>query len=222
MQALQHYNEAVQDLQQALKLEPSSKAFAKELDTVRKDCAEARKQRAVLKQLNGNSNLSSQLNTAATPSDAAGSIANPHRNSPPSRAGTKTATSGQSASHPAEPKNGIAYSGNAAAQSRSAVQIADANQSAAQLNTTDQPVQSTSAVKADMQPAESAVRQGMQPVQSASFSLTTAQPQTGSKAASNLARMETLVLVLQTASRCSTPLQGLLACTHTPKFACKL
>lgn len=46
----------MKDLQQALDLEPNNKTFAKELDRLKQDCTEQRKQRAVLKQLdNGNS-----------------------------------------------------------------------------------------------------------------------------------------------------------------------
>lgn len=56
-QALQHYNEAVQDLQHALELEPGNKGFAHELGAIRKDWAELKKERAVLKQLNGHSSV---------------------------------------------------------------------------------------------------------------------------------------------------------------------
>ena len=58
LQELKHYSQAVQDLEQALVLESGNKAFAKELDRLKQDCAEQRKQRAVLKQLDNSRSLS--------------------------------------------------------------------------------------------------------------------------------------------------------------------
>ena len=59
-QELKHYSEAVKDLQQALDLEPNNKTFAKELDRLKQDCTEQRKQRAVLKQQLDSGNSLSQ------------------------------------------------------------------------------------------------------------------------------------------------------------------
>ncbi|DBA68482.1 TPA: hypothetical protein ACH3X2_013769 [Trebouxia sp. C0005] len=62
---LKHFSEAYRDLQQALELEPANKPFAKELERLKQDCAEQRKQRAVLKQIH---NADSQLSNASTAS----------------------------------------------------------------------------------------------------------------------------------------------------------
>ena len=70
VQELKHYSQALQDLQQALNIEPGNKAFAKELERLKQDCAEHRKQRAVLKQLN-NSSGSSNISTSADSRDSA-------------------------------------------------------------------------------------------------------------------------------------------------------
>ena len=65
LQELKHFSEAYRDLQQALELEPANKPFAKELERLKQDCAEQRKQRAVLKQIH---NADSQLSNASTAS----------------------------------------------------------------------------------------------------------------------------------------------------------
>ncbi len=67
LQELKHFSEAARDLQQALELEPVNKAFAKELERLKHDCAEQRKQRAVLKQLH---NVNSQSSNASAASSA--------------------------------------------------------------------------------------------------------------------------------------------------------
>ena len=72
LQELKHYPEASNDLQLALKLEPNSRVFAKELDQLKFDVAELRKQRAVLRQLAGSDSGRSSLpvTEAATQSSA--------------------------------------------------------------------------------------------------------------------------------------------------------
>jgi len=67
LQELKHFSEAARDLQQALELEPANKGFAKELERLKQDCAEQRKQRAVLKQLY---NVNSQSSSASAASIA--------------------------------------------------------------------------------------------------------------------------------------------------------
>ncbi len=67
LQELKHCSEASRDLQQALELEPANKTFAKELERLKQDCAEQRKQRAVLKQLH---NVNSQSSNASAASIA--------------------------------------------------------------------------------------------------------------------------------------------------------
>ena len=66
IQELKHYSQALQDLQQALTIEPENKAFAKELERLKQDCAEHRKQRAVLKQID-----SSNISASPAPKDRA-------------------------------------------------------------------------------------------------------------------------------------------------------
>ncbi|DBA95261.1 TPA: hypothetical protein ACH3X3_013155 [Trebouxia sp. C0006] len=63
---LKHFSEAARDLQQALELEPANKGFAKELERLKQDCAEQRKQRAVLKQLHNVNSQSSNASAAST------------------------------------------------------------------------------------------------------------------------------------------------------------
>ncbi|KAL0026310.1 hypothetical protein WJX77_010157 [Trebouxia sp. C0004] len=63
---LKHFSEAYRDLQQALELEPANKAFAKERERLKQDCAEQRKQRAVLKQLHNVNSQSSNASAAFT------------------------------------------------------------------------------------------------------------------------------------------------------------
>lgn len=58
---MKHYSEASKDLQLALELEPNNKAFVKELDELKLDVAEHRKQRAVLRQLAGSNSGSVSL-----------------------------------------------------------------------------------------------------------------------------------------------------------------
>ena len=66
LQELKHFSEAARDLQQALELEPANKGFAKELEKLKQDCAEQRKQRAVLKQLHNVNSQSSNASAAST------------------------------------------------------------------------------------------------------------------------------------------------------------
>ena len=66
LQELKHFSEAARDLQQALELEPANKGFAKELERLKQDCAEQRKQRAVLKQLHNVNSQSSNASAAST------------------------------------------------------------------------------------------------------------------------------------------------------------
>ena len=72
LQELKHFSEAARDLQQALKLEPANKAFAKELERLKQDCAEQRKQRAVLKQLQNVNIQSSSASAASVPKQTTG------------------------------------------------------------------------------------------------------------------------------------------------------
>ncbi len=65
-QELKHFSEAAKDLQRALELDPSNKAFAKELERLKQDCAEQRKQRAVLKQLDCNNSMPSNASASGT------------------------------------------------------------------------------------------------------------------------------------------------------------
>ena len=73
LQALKHHAEAATDLEQALELQPGNKAFAKELDQLKQDCAEHSKQRSVLKQLSStNIPSSSPVSAPAGQSGAEG------------------------------------------------------------------------------------------------------------------------------------------------------
>lgn len=66
LQELNHFSEAARDLEQALELEPANMAFAKELERLKQDCAEQRKQRTVLKQLHNVNSQSSNASAAST------------------------------------------------------------------------------------------------------------------------------------------------------------
>ena len=139
-QALQHYSEAVKDLQHALELEPANEGFNKELEAVKKDWAEMRKQRAVLKQLDGNSNLSSKAGVEMGPHQSS-SDRNKHSSAQQSSNSPQTDIA-QSALSSSEPP----------AQSSCANEPADSRDASAQCGSLEQSAESV------LQPATPAVR----------------------------------------------------------------
>lgn len=200
-QALYHYSEAMQDLQQAIQLEPDNKAFAKELDTVRKDAAEAKKQRAVLKQLNSNSSLSAKPSTTA--SDSGSSAAEHHKGRANCSAGAA-----QLASPPAEL---LPHS--------NAQHLTDAGQTLAQPEPGSQLARSSNACDTpDQQSAESQSSSDTAAMRSgdakSSSDPAAVQRQVPNRPMSNLARMQTLVQSLQAAGRGYSTWHATSCCTH--------
>lgn len=127
-------------MQHALELEPANRGFNKELEAVKKDWAEMRKQRAVLKQLDGNSNLSSKAGVEMGPLQSS-SDRNKHSSAQQSSISPQTDIA-QSALSSSEPP----------AQSSCANEPADSRDASAQCGSLGQSAESVS------QPATPAVQ----------------------------------------------------------------